>query len=253
MRNGFFPLFTKGRVLKKESVEYLRDFPYDLATLAYEGYSDGILSGFSIKSSDDKGCIHVSKGALKYQGDIIMAPDSAIEITEYGVLLYIVLSIGKCRETPDHKVRTMELKAVRGESRADNEIELGRFCINSGAALRSEYDSFSDLRTPENTLDITRVPYAGYGAPTLHPRVLKTFAQAVLAYSQEPDDLAFAIMCLNAGVVHKNSIQWHIAKKADSPYEEYSLDALYEKLEELLPQGGIKRREKQRGRGPVIV
>jgi len=253
MRNGFFPLFTKGRVLKKESVEYLRDFPYDLASLAYEGYSDGILSGFSITSSDDEGCIHVSKGALKYQGDIIVAPENAFEMTEYGAFLYVALAIGKCRETLDNKVRAIELKAARGEPRADNEIELGRFCLNSGAVLRSEYDSFSDLRTPENTLDITCVPYAGLGAPTLHPRVMKAYAQAVLANSQEPADIAFAIMCLNAGVVHKNSIQWHIAKKADRPYEEYSLEALYEKLEELLPQGGIKRRERQRGRGPVIV
>jgi len=253
MLNGFFPLFTKGRVLKKESVEYLRDFPYDLASLAFEGYSDGILSGFAIRSSDDEGYVHVSRGALKYQGDIIVAPGSTIEMTEYGVFLYIILAIGKCRETLDSKVRSIELKAVRGEQRADNEIELGRFCLNSGAILRTEYDSFSDLRTPENTLDITRAPYAGFGAPTLHPRVLKTFAQAVLAYSQEPADLAFALTCLNSGVVHKSSIQWHIAKKADRPYEEYSLAALYEKLEELLPQGGVKRRERQRGRGPVIV
>jgi len=253
MRNGFFPLFTKGRVLKKESVEYLRDFPYDMASLAYEGYSDGILSGFSIRSSGDEECIHVSRGALKYHGDIIAVPESTVGMAEYGESLYVVLTIGKCRETLDSKVRSIDLRAARGEPRADDEVELGRFCLNSGAILRTEYDSFSDLRTPENTLDITRAPYAGYGAPTLHPTVLKTFAQAVMAYSQEPADLAFAMTCLNTGVVHKGSIQWYIAKKADRPYEEFSLAALYEKLEELLPQGGVKRRERPRGRGPVIV
>jgi len=253
MRNGFFPLFTKGRVLKKESVEYLRDFPYDLASLAHEDYSDGILFGFSIRSSGEENCIYVSKGALKYHGDIIVVPGNTFEMTEYGEFLFTKLVIGKCSETQDKKILPMELKIGRSEARAANEIELGRFCLNSGAILRCEYDSFSDLRTPENTLDITHVPYAGYEAPTLHPRVLKEYAQAVLAYSQDPADTAFALMCLNAGVVHKSSIQWHIARKTDRRYEEYTLPVLYEKLEELLPQSGIKKRERQRGRGPSIV
>jgi len=253
MRNGFFPLFTKGRVLKKESVEYLRDFPYDLASLACEEYSDGILFGFSIKSSDDRKFIHVSKGALKYQGDIIIVPENSFEMTEYGDVLYIKLVIGVCRETQDKKIRPMELKISRSEAKADNEMELGRFCLNSGAVLRSQYDSFSDLRTPENTLDITRVPYAGNGAPTLHPKVMKEYAGAILENSQEPTDIAFALMCLNTNIIHKSCIQWHIARKTDKRYEEYTLPALYEKLEELLPQSGIKKREKQRPRGPAIV
>ena len=253
MRNGFFPLFTKGRVLKKESVEYLRDFPYELASLACEEYSDGILFGFSIKSSDDRKYINISKGALKYQGDIIIVPENAFEMTEYGDVLYVKLVIGECSETQDKKTRQMELKISRSGAKEGNEIELGRFCLNSGAVLRTQYDSFSDLRTPENTLDITRVPYAGYDAPTLHPHVMKEYAQAVLAYSQEPTDTAFALMCLNTGVVHKSCIQWHIARKIDRRYEDYTLSALYEKLEELLPQSGVRRREKQRGRGPSIV
>jgi len=253
MRDGFFPLFTKGRVLKKESVEYLRDFPNDLVSLACEEYSDGILFGFTVGSSGDRDSINISKGALKYHGDIIIVPENTFGMTEYGDFLFAKLVIGKRSETQDKIIRPMELRISRSEAKAENELELGRFCLNSGAALRSEYDSFSDMRTPENTLDITRVPYAGYGAPTLHPRVMKEYAGAVLAYSQEPADTAFALLCLNTGVVHKSCIQWHIAKKTDKRYEEYTLTTLYEKLEELLPQHGVKKRERQRGRGPSIV
>jgi len=252
MRNGFFPLFTKGRVLKKESIEYLRDYPYDLVTLAYGDHSDGILFGFLIRSSDDESFINISKGALKYQGEIIIVPESTFEMTEYGVFLFAKLVIGKSRETKDSRVRDIELKIGREEARAANEIELGRFCLNSGAILRCEYDSFSDLRTPENTLDLTHIPYAGYGAPTLHPRVMREYAQAVLAYSQDSSDIAFALMCLNADVVHKSAIQWHIAKKTGKAYEEYTLVKLYDRLEELLPRTGIMKRERQRGRGPAI-
>ena len=258
MRNGLFPIFTKGRVLKKESIEYLRDFPYDLAALARESFSDGILFGFSVGSSDDGKRIVVSKGALKYQGDIIVVPEGAVAVQEYGELLYLRLAVGDARETEDYRTRNMEQKLDRqgagAGNGAGNEIELGRFCLNSGAVLRCEYHSFGDLRTPENTLDITRVYYAGRMAPTLHPRALREYAQALLAASHDPAEIAFALMCMNAGVVHKGSIQWHIAKKTERPYEEYTLPALYDKLVELLPQHGpMGRRERQRGRGPSIV
>ena len=241
MRNGFFPVFTKGRVLKKESIEYLRDFPYDLASLVCDDYSDGILFGFTI-SSTHNGQINISKGALKYQGDIIVVPEKTVMMddSDYGKVLFTKLIIGECVETVDNLTREIEIKIDMRGVGAENEIELGRFCLNRGAVLRLEYDSFSDLRTLNDTMDITRVPFAGYGTPTLHPRVTKEYAKELLAASAEPADIAFALMCLNTGVIHKSAIQWHVAKKTNSVYEEFTLPALYEKLLALLPQHGIK-------------
>jgi hypothetical protein len=252
MRNGFFPVFTKGRVLKRESIEYLRDFPYDLASLAIEQYSDGLLFGFYISSEDEY--IRVAKGALKYRGDIIVVPESTILMEKYGVFSYVKLDIGEFSESEDSKICNIEVKIDSQEAVAENELEVGRFCLNHGAILRCKYDSFSDLRTLENTLDVTRVLYAGYSQPTLHPRVLKEYAKALLEASSEAADVAFALMCLNSAVIHKSSIEWHIAKKRDRDYEEFTLPVLYEKLEMLLPQRGlIGKRERPRGRGPSIV
>ena len=45
MQNYAEPLFSKGRVLKKESLEALRDFPGGLAKLALAEWADGILYG----------------------------------------------------------------------------------------------------------------------------------------------------------------------------------------------------------------
>jgi hypothetical protein len=241
MRNGFFPVFTKGRVLKKESIEYLRDFPYDLASLACDNYSDGILSGFSISSSGD-GHIHISKGSLKYQEDIIVVPDKTIMMveSEYGEFLYTKIAIGKSSETEDFIIRPIELKIDTHAVSAENEIELGRFCLHRGAELRCTYTSFDDLRTVNDTMDLTHIPYAGYEAPTLHPRVMKEYAKEILKASHEPADIAFALMCLNTGVVHKTSIQWHIAsKKPERTYVDFAFPELYDKLLELLPHHGI--------------
>jgi hypothetical protein len=252
MRNGFFPIFTKGRVLKRESVEYLRDFPNDIATLTYEQYSDGILFGFGITS--ENGFTHITRGAIKHQGNIMIVPENTIRLTDYAEFMYAKLIIGKTHETADYKSCPIEIKVDRNQIKAENEKELGRFCLNSGAILRCKYDSFSDLRTLENTLDLTRVAYAGYEAPTLHPKVMKEYARALLTSSSEPADVAFALMCMNTWVVHKRSIEWHVAKKRNREYEEYTLPQLYEKLLELLPQTGFMgKRERPRGRGPTIV
>jgi hypothetical protein len=252
MRNGFFPIFTKGRVLKKESIEYLRDFPHDLVSLACEQYSDGILYGFAVSS--ENGYTHISAGAIKYQGEIMIVPENTVKISDFGEFQYAKLIIGKCQETEDCRSCPIEIRVDRSQVKAENEKELGRFCLNSGAILRCKYDSFGDLRTIENTLDLTRVAYAGLEAPTLHPRVMKEYARALLAVSSDSADIAFSLMCLNSGVVHKRSIEWHVAKKINREYNEYTLPELYEKLLELLPQSGvIGKRERPRGRGPSIV
>ena len=241
MRNGYFPIFSKGRVLKKESIEYLRDFPYDLASLALENYSDGILFGFSITSSGD-GKIHISKGALKHQGGIIVIPDQVAEMndSDYGVFLYTKMVVGECNETVDCLIRNVELVIDRHEVGAGNEIELGRFCLHRGAVLRCVYDSFVDLRTPNDTMDLTHVPFASYGAPSLHPVVMKEYAKALLTISRDAADTSFALMCMNTGVMHKGCVQWHIAKKTGKEYTDFTLPMLYEKLLSLLPQSGIK-------------
>ena len=238
MRNGIFPLFTKGRVLKKESIEYLRDFPYDLVSLEYENYSDGILFGFTINCVG--GNLHISKGAIKHQGNIILVPETTITITEYAQLLYTKLVIGQLHETDDCRSCQIEIRADKHQISTDNEKELGRFSLDSGerVRLRREYISFDDLSNVTNTLNITHVSYAGLDEPTLHPQVLKEYAKFMLASSSEAADTSFSLMCLNASVVHKKTIQWYLAVKKKSVYVDYSLPVLYEKLLELIPRTG---------------
>ena len=232
MRNGIFPIFAKGRVLKKESIEYLRDFPNDLVSLAHAEYSDGVIFGFSISYAD--GQVLVSKGALKFRGEIIVLDENSIPIPEFEQQLFIKLHIGKIRETEDYIACPIEMIMNRIKPLQDSEIELGRFYLNPGAILRCKHDSFRDLHTPENTLDITNVPYAGIGSATMHPIALREYARSLLFESSDAADIAFALMCLNGGVVQKSCIQWHIAKKSNKQYSEYTLATIYDKLSEML-------------------
>ena len=251
MRNGIFPVFTKGRVLKRESLEYLRDFPYDLAAIAFEEYADGVLCGFSV--SYEEGCIFISPGVLKYQNKIIVVSGSTVTLGKYGQLMYIKAVFGEDQKTEDFIICPVEIEIDINEPIPENEMELGRFCLENGAELRCRYDSFGDLRTAENTLDLTHVPYGGHGSPTLHPIVMKEYARTVLGSSTDSSDTAFALMCLNSPVVNKVAIQWHIAKKNNAEYEDCSLSSLYDKLFgtlfQCLPTNKMKM---PRGRGPSI-
>ena len=266
MYNHIYPVFIKGRVLKKESIEYLRDFPYGMASLAYERYTDGILHGFSVRCAD--GRLSVSGGALKHRGRIILVPEGgqAIEIPEvYGRQLYLALRLYGQYETEDYIVNPVdivlvetepELNAVNG-GRADGfyEVELGRFRLEKGADLRCGYDSFQDFNTPQNTLDITRVPYAGDGAQTLHPLIMRAYGRALLNGAIDAESAAFAFICLNAGIVQKESILLHIAQQGGSLRGDCALTELYGALAALAPRPAFretKEDNKIKGRGPRI-
>ena len=253
MWGSIFPIFTKGRVLKKESLECLRDFPRDLADASFCEYSDGILFGFTIRCEKD-GYISISKGACKYKGEFIVLPAVELEIPEYGRLLYAKLIVGEIDETPDCRICPITIELDSGKPLKENEVELGRFSLNRGAVLRFKHDSFRDLRTPENTLDITSVPFAGIGGQTLNPIVMKMFAHELMLRSSDPVDIGFALLCLAGNIVNKSSIQWFLAKKDNLNYNEYEISILYEKLEILLSRYGTHelKPEKKRGLGPTI-
>ena len=48
MFKNIYPLFERKRLLKKEMLENLRDYPRNIFQILYQSYSDGILSGCNI-------------------------------------------------------------------------------------------------------------------------------------------------------------------------------------------------------------
>lgn len=250
MYNSNFPLFTKGRVVKKESLEYLRDFPYDFLSLAMDQYSDGIISGFTVYI--EGGCMVISKGALKHKGRILILQENKSPFEDFQRNVCVKLVIHEARTTADFVTCPIEIRVDEAEPSAANEIELGRFYLEEGAYLRREYDSFADFRTYVNTLNILNAPYAGLFTPTLHPIIMREYARALLAGSTSDPDISFALMCLNTGVVHKETIQWHVARKSGNPYKDYTLPELYNKLSALLLQKERKKRLSYNEFGPKI-
>ena len=66
MFQNIYPVFEPKRLLKKEMLENLRDFPRSLFGLQYQNYSDGILYGCDITGTET-GMI-LLPGILCYKG-----------------------------------------------------------------------------------------------------------------------------------------------------------------------------------------
>ena len=49
MFKNVYPLFERKRLLKKEMLENIRDFPRDIVDIFFFFFSDGILAGCDIK------------------------------------------------------------------------------------------------------------------------------------------------------------------------------------------------------------
>ncbi|RKI40047.1 DNA and RNA helicase [bacterium D16-51] len=249
------PLFQKGRVLKKEGLETLRDFPYRFVELGMDGWADGILSGFDIsygKGKDGKGQLFVSAGAVWHQGQVVLAEKEVIPFDLFDCPVRVKLCFRPGFSTEDFSVRPMEMHIEEG-SQENGGMELGRFRLSKGARLRKDYRDLQDFCTSYNTLDITQVPYAGPGGTTIAPMLLRVFARMVLEnQSAKETDVSFALLCLDHPPVPRDCLLWYISRRLGRPYQELSHSEIYQCLVQVAGAGNRVMRQGQRKEGPAV-
>lgn len=227
------PIFTKGRIVKQESLECLNHFPKAMAAFGYDSYSDGILFGFSMDYKE--GSLTVLSGACVYQGEILLVEKEELPFCEYDMPVRIKLVFSEKEMTEDFEIRRIEIKVDRSMDLAENEMELGRFCLAKGAILRQEYQTLEDCRTPYNTLDVTHVLYAGVKEPTLAPVILKLYGKLVLESNMASElDYGFAFTCMNSKRIERETIVTYLSCSLKEPCEEMTNYGLYERLVKLL-------------------
>lgn len=229
-----YPHFNKGRILKTSMLEGLRDFPRDYIELYYRGYADGILAGAEVEVFPDK--LVVSPGMVLHKGRLYM-------LTEPMELVYQAtgrVNVLKLRFTAEETVSDMtishsELLLDEETTCTSRELELARFKLKEGARLRRDYQTFADLATEFNTLHVIHVAYAAEGASTLSPIVMKDYAERLLRTgTSDPQELVFAMMCLNEGTVARGVILHHIASRLGLEYREYDNAQIHRYLDRVL-------------------
>lgn len=250
------PKFEKGRILKTAMLENLRDFPREFADIYYQDYADGVVTGAEVKVGPDTLTIH--PGIVKHKGRLYSLSEPAVlayQTTGRETAVKVRFLEGK--EDSDWSVYRSEIVLDERVEAGPAELELCRFKLKEGARLRQDYQNFRDLATEYNTVNLLHVPIAAYGQSTVSPVVMRLFGDELLRRgSAEPQDLAFAMMCLNEGTLHRGVILHYIAGRLGIAYKDYGNADIHKYLARILDSargGGHRMGMSPGGGGRVIV
>ncbi|MDP4180487.1 MAG: DNA and RNA helicase [Bacillota bacterium] len=255
MFSNIFPNFGKGRILKKEMLENLRDFPRDFFDIYYKEYSKGIIAGTDIHIGGNN--ITVNKGIVKHCGKIY------IHIGEYEFPYYhtnkdVVIKIKFLEDDTEGDFNVHKTKIFIDDNIeiGEDELELGRFKLREGAILRSDYKDFYDFSTEFNTVNIINAEYSGIGKSTLSPSILKYFSRIVLKHgSDNIYDVSFAMHCINEDEVTRDLILYYLSNRLKLDYKDYPNLQIYKYLTMIVKEieSGIKKVEIRPNRPTRII
>lgn len=239
-----YPQFQRGRILKTEMLTHLRDYPRQLLDIHYQDYSDGIIAGADILVNEHH--LSITRGIVKHLGRLYVL-DHDIRLPYETTGKETVLKIRFKEKKLDMDFITYETDLVLDENTeiAEDELELSRFKLKKGARLRADYESFADFATEYNTLNLINIPYAGTGESTLHPTIMRYFAQEVLqSGSTVAYDTMMAMLCMNDGTVKRQVILHYLANRLGAGYRELTNEQIHRYLLQIVNEvnGGNKAR-----------
>ncbi|WP_139488165.1 DNA and RNA helicase [Brevibacillus dissolubilis] len=252
MFSNRYPTFAKGRILKIEMLENLRDYPRNFIQLRYQDYSDGIISGAQVLVHRDH--LSITSGIIKHAGQIyLLEADQQIPYRNTGKETVVKIRFYEAVEGNDFTTRDAELVLDEAVQVRPYERELGRFKLKEGSRLRSDYQNLADFTTEFNTLNLIHVEYAGLTSPTLAPAILRYFAGEMLRCGcSHPYDIAFAMQCLNQETVERDVILHYIGNRLGTGYRDMTHPQIHKYLVRILDEvkGGGRARLDARQGGP---
>ncbi len=253
-----FPIFEEGRILKRDSLDFIRDYAPDFFSLLFREYGDGVIVGFPVHGDGKK--IVVGPGILKQEDSFFcMKKEVLLEFGLYGQLVQVILRKMDSSISPDFKTERFELLLEPVRVLGKGEYELGRFLLEQGARLRSyeEYKDFNDLITEFNTLNPVYIPFACEGGNTLAPFILRLYGRSVLSSPKaEPLDLCFSAARLSSPCVSAELIQSYLSAKERGISVSQGNWDLYQGLKRLyakLVSGGEKRQKSREMGGKTMI
>ena len=203
----------------------------------------GIIKGFDLETDEVEKVVVVKRGILKYKGKIYWLQEDYTFFMPDEEDKYI-LKLKLFSEIEDRKfyIRRGEFRLERGYEIDEDEIEIARFITRTGADLRNDYNSFSDLRRDFNLLEIINQKYSSKNERgTLHPKILEMWAlEASTKENLDIFDINFYVNCLN-GNVERDVIITYINLKLHLEQENYSNEELYQYLVKILENLGKDR------------
>ncbi len=249
MFQNTYPVFEAKRLLKKEMLENLRDYPRNLFAIQYQNYSDGILFGCELKEAEVG--LKIMPGILYYKGiPYFLEKPHMVSCQAEGKQVYLKVrfgdkAIGNCGEE-----YLSQIVLEEQDPNPELEMELGRFKLQPGARLRTEYVDFYDYNTEFDTMNRIHVPYAAPEHSCISPRILKCFAMSLLRFPiQSPWDQIFAMNCLQLKeTMPYEAVRAYLNVRCGQE-KEYTNMQVYSALKNILQEiGGRRSRLEQTGK-----
>ena len=251
------PVFAGRRILKKESLWDIRDYTYAGWQLYYAEYTDGLLKGCDIRAED--GRLVIGKGMLKFHDFIYLLMEEE-EVTYQPKNRWQVLKAEFLEDDTN-----LDYKAYRVRFFLDEELELGenqmemcRFYLREGSALRDSYKNFADMSTEYDTVNLICATVAGMGEKTLHPVVVKQFGEELWNMEEKDQfDFGFCSLVWNTqGRVERKVIAAYLSNKMKKAVVDkimsYDKQMVYEKLENIVDNMGKFKKEKVNARVIIV-
>jgi hypothetical protein len=251
-----FPYFQEGNILKQEMLENLRDYPRNFFDIYFQNYSNGIINGINLAVKDD--CIFIDQGIVKFNGKIyILDKINKIKCVNSNKELLIKVKFSKSKDEGNFKIHTGEIFLEENINLAQDELELGRFKLREGATLRAIYNQFSDFATEYNTINIINVKYANLNKYTLHPLIVRNFANKLLQESEgDYLDIAFSMSSLNSRIANRDVIINYLSRKLNLVRKDYTNLDIYKYMQRVikgLSGNGRKKSKVENGPSKIIV
>ncbi|MDQ0494828.1 DNA and RNA helicase [Paenibacillus brasilensis] len=239
MLTHIVPKFEKGRILKTEMLENLRDYPRSFLDIRYQDYSDGIITGMNVTVGEH--ALTVGRGIVKHKGRLyLLEQGQEVPYTATGRLSVLKIRFQEEQSTADFQQHLGNI--CLEEEVNSQELELGRFKLKTGALLRSDYVDFADLATEFNTFSLIQVQHAGTTGPTLSPYIFKMFARELISRgTSDPFDLAFTMLCLNQGFIEREAVLYYLSSRSGAAYRDYDSSKLHQVLARVLEEKGGRR------------
>lgn len=242
MFRNIYPIFEKKHVLKKEMLENLRDYPRTLFGIQYQEYSNGILYGCSLEALDTD--LVIMPGILLYnQIPYFMEIPYVVSCEANGRTAYLKVCFSDKESGTGHEEYRGQICLDEQAPDPELELELGRFKLQLGARLRTEYVDFADYVTEFDTVDRIHVPYAAPAHPAVWPQLLKRFAAEMLGTgTQNALDCAFCMGCLHQKEnIPYDAVKTYLNVKQDKE-KEYTPEETYHALQRILEETKGTRR-----------
>lgn len=247
------PVFKAGNILTHEMLEILSESAIGVDELKYFNYSDGVLKGCNITTT--VGSIKVGKGiAIIRSKPFYINEEMVIPIQSNNKLQVLVLRATEEEASFDFIVREVKLLLVAEEECLPYDVELCRFRLQSGAALRTQYRDFQDMNVEYDTVCYKYAKWAAYNKPSLSLIILNKFMEESLKFKitkEEDKQFLSRIAATDGSTLNAIEINMYLSWKLNQPYMEKNTAEMYKALADVLRQMKGDR-VSNLGRGPEL-